>query len=302
MAASGVPATLPAELPTELGMDAATLALQQRREAVRRRVRASVPPIPELRYEQAYLRSIMPALKPCKPDTSAAQGIEEGHEVSVDWRAVWWITLKDQVSRSRAGGGSVAMDNHPPSGRGGWGIMSARRENRSTLLRMVNAGRGPAPSLSSGHVLATSNRQPRQVLLSTKPRVADPLNPSALRLLTHAAGHLAHVPRHVLGPALHRRRRLDDIHARGPRHAPLKATGRARRRAVQPPRRAELAAVRQEHRGRGRDCYCSVKGTRRTRTDSHEERAGREPERGERLPRSLRSEVQVRDATPSAPG
>ncbi|RSH77887.1 uncharacterized protein EHS24_002958 [Apiotrichum porosum] len=87
------------DLPSELGMDAATLARQQRRDAVRRRVRASVPPIPELRFEQAYLRSVMPALHARKGDLllGAPGAIEAGREVDVNWRAVAWITLKDQV-------------------------------------------------------------------------------------------------------------------------------------------------------------------------------------------------------------
>lgn len=103
------------DLPSELGMDAATLARQQRRDAVRRRVRASVPPIPELRFEQAYLRSVMPALHARKGDLllGAPGAIEAGREVDVNWRAAAWITLKDQVSneggRRRCCGGVCSV-------------------------------------------------------------------------------------------------------------------------------------------------------------------------------------------------
>ncbi|KAL1411265.1 hypothetical protein Q8F55_002216 [Vanrija albida] len=70
----------------------------KRREAVRQRVRASLPPLPELRFEQAYLRSLLPSLAPAsKADASASQAIVRGHGVDVRWGQVAWITVKDQV-------------------------------------------------------------------------------------------------------------------------------------------------------------------------------------------------------------
>ncbi|TXT13773.1 hypothetical protein VHUM_01140 [Vanrija humicola] len=69
-----------------------------RREAVRQRVRASLPPLPELRFEQAYLRSLLPALSPeSKGDATASQAIVRGHGVDVQWGKVAWITVRDQV-------------------------------------------------------------------------------------------------------------------------------------------------------------------------------------------------------------
>lgn len=77
---------------------------QQRRDAVRQRVRASLPPLPELRFEQAYLRSILPALSPAsKSDGSASVAIVRGHGVDVAWGKVAWITVRDQVGWAAGG-------------------------------------------------------------------------------------------------------------------------------------------------------------------------------------------------------
>jgi hypothetical protein len=84
------------DLPHELTLDAAALAQQRRRDEVRKRMRNTMPPLPELRFEMAYLRSILPA---CRSVTggSAAQDISDGKEVVLDWRRAAWVTVKDQV-------------------------------------------------------------------------------------------------------------------------------------------------------------------------------------------------------------
>lgn len=84
-------------------------------EAVRRRVRQTMPPVPELRFEVAYLKSILPAVvpkrravieeekdgsmrfdKPSNQETAVA--IYNAEPVVVDWGRVLAVTIKDQVS------------------------------------------------------------------------------------------------------------------------------------------------------------------------------------------------------------
>lgn len=86
------------DLPQELTLDAAQLAQQRRRDEVRKRVRATMPPLPELRFEMAYLRSILPLLRSGDQDQSASTAISTGRAVYFDWRNVAWITVKEQVS------------------------------------------------------------------------------------------------------------------------------------------------------------------------------------------------------------
>lgn len=82
---------------------------------MRRRVRQTMPPVPELRFEVAYLKSILPAVspkrraviteekdgsmrfdKPSNQETAVA--IYNAEPVVVDWGRVLAVTIKDQVS------------------------------------------------------------------------------------------------------------------------------------------------------------------------------------------------------------
>lgn len=95
------------------------LERDQKREA-RQRIKRVVPVIPDLRFEQSYLLSIRPFLKPIrsadenqlessskvaggkdsKSLTTAAQDdavFHWGRQVSVDWAMVSWVTVRDQV-------------------------------------------------------------------------------------------------------------------------------------------------------------------------------------------------------------
>jgi hypothetical protein len=99
------------DLPQEMALDAAQLHHQRAREAARRRVRATMPPIPEMRFEQAYLRSLMPALRGEKDVKAEIAG---GREVAVVWKSAAWITLRDQVGGSVDGSKGSGED----SGRG----------------------------------------------------------------------------------------------------------------------------------------------------------------------------------------
>ncbi|GMK55405.1 hypothetical protein CspeluHIS016_0204610 [Cutaneotrichosporon spelunceum] len=83
------------DLTNEMALDAAQLH-QQRADAARRRVRSTMPPLPELRFEQAYIRSLMPALY-TETGKDVKSEIREGHEVGVVWKAAMWITVRDQV-------------------------------------------------------------------------------------------------------------------------------------------------------------------------------------------------------------
>lgn len=91
-------------------------------EAVRRRVRQTMPPVPELRFEVAYLKSILPGLSPrrravikeekdgsMRYDKPSAQetatALYNAEPVVVDWGRVVAVTIKDQVS-ARASGAS----------------------------------------------------------------------------------------------------------------------------------------------------------------------------------------------------
>lgn len=98
--------------------EARRAAHEQEAEAVRRRVRASMPPVPELRFEIAYLRSILPGLTPrSAPITKDADGgihfdkpgpqatavaLYEGEPMGVDWGRVVGVTIKDQVGSERS--------------------------------------------------------------------------------------------------------------------------------------------------------------------------------------------------------
>ncbi len=62
--------------------------------------RASVPPIPDLRFETAYLRKIRPFVQfEEAPDGFEAVGDEQpAREVlGIDWKNVFWVTFRDQV-------------------------------------------------------------------------------------------------------------------------------------------------------------------------------------------------------------
>ncbi|BEJ16080.1 hypothetical protein CspHIS471_0506850 [Cutaneotrichosporon sp. HIS471] len=83
------------DLSQEMALDAAQMH-HQRVEAARRRVRATMPPIPEMRFEQAYLRSLMPALH-SKAGGDVKIDIAGGKEVAVVWNKAAWITVRDQV-------------------------------------------------------------------------------------------------------------------------------------------------------------------------------------------------------------
>ncbi|TYJ56603.1 hypothetical protein B9479_002695 [Cryptococcus floricola] len=83
----------------------------------KRRVTRQMPPLPDLRFEQSYLLSIRPFLKPSprtesgredkkseKPSGAAvAQSTDRdevfhwGREVDVDWQKVAWVTIRDQL-------------------------------------------------------------------------------------------------------------------------------------------------------------------------------------------------------------
>lgn len=101
------------------------LERDEKREA-RQRIKRVVPVIPDLRFEQSYLLSIRPFLKPIGSardrdsgtESSAAGGKDSkslttaaqddavfhwGRDVSVDWGMVSWVTIRDQVS-IKAGG------------------------------------------------------------------------------------------------------------------------------------------------------------------------------------------------------
>ncbi|KAL7422204.1 hypothetical protein Q5752_002850 [Cryptotrichosporon argae] len=95
-----------------------------RREG-RRRVRAAMPPLPDLRFEQSYLVSLRPYLHAApsakrleargavptslngqsqkREQAVAAQGVEGdevfhwGREVRVDWAPLTWVTVRDQI-------------------------------------------------------------------------------------------------------------------------------------------------------------------------------------------------------------
>ncbi|WVQ78190.1 hypothetical protein IAT38_000273 [Cryptococcus sp. DSM 104549] len=91
--------------------------LRARKEG-RKRVKAAMPPLPDLRFEQSYLLSIRPFLKPRptqqakaekgevtddKIGSATVQGAESdevfhwGREVDVDWGQVVWVTFRDQL-------------------------------------------------------------------------------------------------------------------------------------------------------------------------------------------------------------
>ncbi|KAK0192759.1 hypothetical protein F5146DRAFT_928057, partial [Armillaria mellea] len=62
--------------------------------------RASIPPIPDLRFETAYLRRIRPFVRfEEAPDGFEAVGDEQpAREVlEIDWKNVIWVTFRDQV-------------------------------------------------------------------------------------------------------------------------------------------------------------------------------------------------------------
>lgn len=84
------------DLPHEIVADAQQLHHQHTREAARRRVRATMPPIPEMRFEQAFLRSLLPVLRPSAGGDVKSE-IAGGKEVEVVWKGAAWITIRDQV-------------------------------------------------------------------------------------------------------------------------------------------------------------------------------------------------------------
>lgn len=88
----------------ELVTDAHTYHHEKKRHEARQRVRANMPPIPEMRFEQAYLRSVMPAISAAGPEDKRV-AIATGLPVVLDWGMASWITLRDQVSWSVPGSG-----------------------------------------------------------------------------------------------------------------------------------------------------------------------------------------------------
>ncbi|KAK0237968.1 hypothetical protein EDD85DRAFT_952140 [Armillaria nabsnona] len=62
--------------------------------------RASVPPIPDLRFETAYLRKIRPFVQfeEARDDFEAVGDEQPAREVlEIDWKNVFWVTFRDQV-------------------------------------------------------------------------------------------------------------------------------------------------------------------------------------------------------------
>ena len=62
--------------------------------------RASIPPIPDLRFETAYLRRIRPFIRfEEAPDGFEAVGDEQPARgvLEIDWKNVIWVTFRDQV-------------------------------------------------------------------------------------------------------------------------------------------------------------------------------------------------------------
>lgn len=55
-----------------------------------------IPTIPDLRFEQSYLKSIAPYLR-TRTITDSGSEHETVEIVSVQWRKVLWITLRDQI-------------------------------------------------------------------------------------------------------------------------------------------------------------------------------------------------------------
>jgi len=65
-----------------------------------------LPPIPDLRFEYSYLKSVQPFVKITRSkvqEVQEAKGAEAVDDVSareiiaIEWRRVLWVTLKDQV-------------------------------------------------------------------------------------------------------------------------------------------------------------------------------------------------------------
>ncbi|KGB74227.2 hypothetical protein CNBG_0065 [Cryptococcus deuterogattii R265] len=88
------------------------------RQEGRRRVKGHMPPLPDLRFEQSFLLSIRPFLRPKpgkgsrshlaeKPEQEVRTGMVQsadrdevyfwGREVDVDWSRVAWVTIRDQL-------------------------------------------------------------------------------------------------------------------------------------------------------------------------------------------------------------
>ncbi|KAK8869916.1 hypothetical protein IAR55_000484 [Kwoniella newhampshirensis] len=107
----------PDDLPEVTAQDIAKGHPRARREG-RKRVKTAMPPMPDLRFEQSYLLSIRPFLKPRPtsstrnhkgpvPDEKDSKTLVQsadndevfhwGREVDVDWRQVSWITFRDQL-------------------------------------------------------------------------------------------------------------------------------------------------------------------------------------------------------------
>ncbi|GFZ46242.1 hypothetical protein JCM24511_04489 [Saitozyma sp. JCM 24511] len=107
---------------SEYGVDEHLRGERRARREGRKRVRAAMPPMPDLRFEQSYLLSIRPFLTPRptrhavadrgpvpvdeKKGGAGASLLEPaqddavfhwGREVDVDWRMVSWVTIRDQV-------------------------------------------------------------------------------------------------------------------------------------------------------------------------------------------------------------
>ncbi|ORY32225.1 hypothetical protein BCR39DRAFT_41625 [Naematelia encephala] len=120
--ASDFPDDLPISDDEDLGVDdERRKARREGKREARKRVRGAMPPLPDLRFEQSYLLSIRPFLKP-RPNaaTAAEKGpvpaegahtetkslvassdddkvFHWGRQVDVDWGMVSWVTLRDQV-------------------------------------------------------------------------------------------------------------------------------------------------------------------------------------------------------------
>jgi hypothetical protein len=69
-----------------------------RGQAVQHLPHPHIPPIPDLRFEQSYLKSIARYVRVRKVD-SPSEAEYDGQQLAVviDWRRIAWITTRDQV-------------------------------------------------------------------------------------------------------------------------------------------------------------------------------------------------------------
>jgi hypothetical protein len=66
--------------------------------------KTKLPPIPDMRFEYSYLKSIQPFVRVQISETHGAEGevavrdgISRPERIEIEWRGVLWVTLKDQV-------------------------------------------------------------------------------------------------------------------------------------------------------------------------------------------------------------